>query len=383
MLLIHMNVGVISLTRKHDAVGDAFRALRSLFYEATGRRAIARVYEVLDALDLETRLGLRPIVSHKHKTAYGWHIVITLPPGISSKQIIDRLDYFKEQTGGYIDVKLIQNNVHLDIATNELPSSVQFDESLLQAQGYIKLPIGQTFSGPLIVDLSRLPHVFVAGTTGGGKTTALRTFAVSLIRQGVAVIIIDLKGLDFWHLREHAVVVSNYEDAERVLLLLNQEHDRRVHILQEAGVVKVQDLNAQLPWVAVIIDELAELQSKDAQQALNRLARLSRATGISLIAATQRPSYTLFAKFTDTRMLFSGRLCFFMLKPEDSRLILDTDAASTLPPDVPGRAIWQWDRQVLVQCYQVSIKQANAILQLSERKEVITLEQSRKGLRPR
>lgn len=355
------------MSRRDDEnlIAMLIQSIRYAWWHRPGYETIGQVLETMDALGFETRTGQRPVLSHKHRTDTGWHLVFTLPPGISSLDVIKKLDYFEEQVGGTIAVKTNGNKLHLDISTQQLPGNVPFEwVPDLYTDMYLPIPIGQSLSGPIVIDLAKLPHMLIAGNTGGGKTTFLRTATTALLHQpNVFVTVIDLKGLDFGYLRDRALVVDTEQDASSVLAALNRELDRRRRILQAAGATKLPEYQGDdLPWIVCVIDELAELTDKEDQAALNRLGRLARAVGISLMVATQRPSHTLFSKFTDLRMLFAGRLVFSVPKPEDSRLILDTDTASKIPADIPGRAVWRWDSESIVQCPNLTVKAAKRLL---------------------
>ena len=358
-----------------NALADLIAMTRRSLLHLRGKGVVAQCLDVMDALDLHTKSGQKPVLAHYHRTPSGWRLEWSLPAGIASRDILAKLDHFCEQTGCHIDAAVSGRILHMDVRTAAMPERVAFDWS--GGEGSLPIPIGVTPAGLVSVDLSRLPHLFVAGNTGGGKTTFLRGLATAAIQDNALVTVIDLKGLDFAHLASsgHALVVDTEQDSMAVLAALNREMDRRKGILKQAGVTRLQDYRG-LPWIVAIVDELAELQDKAAQDALNRLARLSRAVGICLVAATQRPSHTLFQRFTDTRMLFAGRLCFHMPKPEDSRLILDSDAAAKLPP-IPGRAVWKWDREVEVQCMDCQPKDSRRLLQGVE---VRSIEPSRKRL---
>lgn len=350
----------------HTALAELITQVSLAWRHRPGNEVPAAVLDTFDALHFETRAGQKPVLAHKHKEPYGWHLVFCLPPGISARDIEAKLDHFQEQVGGRIELKKNGKLVHFDVFASPLPDRMDYDEWNPFNYPNMALPflVGATAAGPLVVDLARLPHIFVAGQTGGGKTTALQSLAVSLIQQGALLAVIDLKGLDFNHLTDHALVVDDEADGTEVLAALNRELNRRKKLLKAAGVNKLQDYpNDDLPWIACIVDELGEFSdNKEAQAHLNRLGRLARAVGICLICATQRPSHSLYPKFTDFRMLFSGRLCFWMPKPEDSMLILENDTAARLPANIPGRAIWQWSGQTEVQCAYLDVKHAKKLL---------------------
>lgn len=365
-----------------------FSLARRAWWHRPGYEAIGQVLDTFESLGFATRHGQKPVLAHKHRTPAGWHLVFALPPGISSQDVSAKLSHFQEQAGAAIELKTNGRLLHMDIRTTPMPERAPYSwDPAEYPKLTLPLPIGHTPAGPVVIDLPSLPHLFVAGNVGGGKTTFLRAAVVSLLATGnVLPVIIDLKGLDFHHLHTsgHALVVDTDDGAMAALSSLNREMDRRRDILKRAGATKLQEYRGHdLPWIVALIDELAELQQREAQEALNRLARLSRATGICLIVATQRPSHTLFSRFTDTRMLFSGRLCFHVPKPEDSRLILDSDAAARLPPSIPGRAIWRWDREVEVQCLHLSPVEAQKILAGIPAPGVIAVESRATRLPPR
>lgn len=377
-------------TADDNALRDAGMALRRVWWQAVGMGPVAAAVDVMEALGLETRHGQRPVLAHKHRIASGWHLAWNLPPGIGSKEIVAKLDYFAEQTGGPVEMTVKGHILHMDLHSQPLPTRVKFGwDPNAYPDLALPIPIGTAASGPVVIDLASLPHLFVAGETGGGKTTCLLALTTALLLRGdVWLVMIDLKGLDFWFLRKSglALVVDTEADAMRVLEATNAEMDRRKAILQQAGHVKIRDYHAAggvLPWLVLMVDELAELRDKEAQEALNRLARLSRATGICLVCATQRPSHTLFARFTDTRMLFSGRLVFNVPNPEDSRLLLGSDSAARIPPNIPGRAIWRHGGEVEVQCPYITQREARKLLTGLPHVEVTILNESGpKRLRP-
>jgi S-DNA-T family DNA segregation ATPase FtsK/SpoIIIE len=341
------------------------KAARRAWWSRPGYEAIGKVFDTFEALGFETRSGMKPVLAHKHRTAAGWHLVWQLPPGISSQDITAKLMHFEEQVGGSIILESKGPKLHMNVTTTELPRKVAFDCEVSQQNSlYLPVPIGVGVTGPVVIDLASLPHMLIGGNTGGGKTTFLRVATVSLMQRGdVFPVVIDLKGLDFAYLRDRALLIDTEQGASSVLAALNREMDRRRKILQAAGATKLPEYHGNdLPWIVCIVDELAELTNKEDQAALNRLGRLARAVGISLMVATQRPSHTLFNRFSDLRMLFAGRLMFTVPKPEDSRLLLDSESACRLPADIPGRAIWRWSREQEVQCYNLSMSAARRML---------------------
>lgn len=363
-------------------------AIEQLKRHRRGHESVGRLQDALDGLGFTTKTGLKPLLAHEHKTAYGWHLVFHLPPGISSEDIIKKRRHLEEQAGGEIDFKLIDQNLHMDVSLIPLGNIVEYDPSEVPDERmHMPVPMGLSQKGKLVVDLANKPHMLVGGNTGSGKTTFLRVLTISLLKAGVHVVIIDLKGgLDFACFRNHCALVTSDRDALAVMKGLQKECQRRIPILEKAMVTSLKEYEGDdLPFVCLVIDEVAELETKESQQALNRLARLSRSAGISIVCATQRPSSSIFSStvFSNTRMLFSGRLCFAVPRPEDSKMVLDDDAASRLPQDIPGRAIWQWERQHEVQCYNMSLKDAQSVLSTISVKGGLLHAQPAKKLAPR
>lgn len=355
------------------------------WWSRKGYEPIGKVLETFDALHMETRSGMKPVMSHKHRIPTGWHLVFTLPPGISSNDVASKIDYFREQTGGTITLKPHGALLHMEVHTNPIVENIAFEWDPTQYPKYsLPIPIGYTAAGLVAIDLAKLPHLFVAGTTGNGKTNYLRALAVSLLlNSNVQVVVIDLKRLDYGFLKNHALLAKTKTLASQTLEALNSEMDRRIDILEEAGVTKLQEYTGtDIPWLVAIIDELGEITDPKDTEMLNRLVRLSRASGISIVAATQRPSHTLYKGFTDTRSQFSGALCFWTKKAEDSRMILDSDNAHRIA-NLPGRAIWQWGDEIELQTMNLPINDAKEIVAQLQPRGVVIGEQGRDRLLPR
>jgi S-DNA-T family DNA segregation ATPase FtsK/SpoIIIE len=175
----------------------------------------------------------------------------------------------------------------------------------------------------------------------------------------VRVYVIVLKRLEFASYKKHTVCVFKEPDALLVLRMVEQEMERRMELLEQAGVVKVQDYEG-LPYIALVIDEIAELQNEKAWDILNRLVRLARALGISVVAATQRPSTKVIDG--DTRALFTARISFRVADEVNSRIILDGPQAAYLPT-TPGRAIYRFgDRCREVQTMFLPVEKVRELL---------------------
>ena len=218
------------------------------------------------------------------------------------------------------------------------------------AQSGMRLPLalGKTTSGkPMVADLSKLPHLLVAGATGSGKSVCLNCIITSLLYRlhphQVRFILIDPKMLELTvyksipHLGRP--VVTSPRRAEKVLADVVVEMEGRYRKLAEASVRNIEDYNSrqtelqkQLPYIVVMVDELADLlmsaNSSRTELLITRLAQMARAVGIHLILATQRPSVDVITGLIKAN--FPARIAFQVSSKVDSRTIIDANGAEKL-----------------------------------------------------
>lgn len=232
-----------------------------------------------------------------------------------------------------------------------------------QKSGY-ELPIilGKTISNEIfIADLAKMPHLLMAGATGQGKSVGLNVILTSLLYKKhpseVKFILVDPKKVEltlFNKIERHFLaMLPNAEEAiitdtKKVINTLNSlciEMDNRYNLLKDAGVRNIKEYNAKfikrrlnpekghkfLPYIVLVIDELADLMmtaGKEVEQPIARLAQLARAIGIHLIVATQRPSVNVITGLIKAN--FPARLSFKVTAKVDSRTIMDTGGAEQL-----------------------------------------------------
>lgn len=214
--------------------------------------------------------------------------------------------------------------------------------------GTLRLALGRDVAGrPVVDDLQGLPHLLVAGATGSGKSVCLNAIIATLLCQNtpkqLRMIMIDPKRVELSafggipHLA--APVIVEMQRAVGVLQWVLNEMDRRYRLLAKLGARNIQVFNdmvrdspgEQLPYLVVIVDELADLMlvSPDAvEDSICRLAQLARATGIHLIVATQRPSVDVVTGLIKANL--PARIAFAVASQTDSRVILDSPGAEAL-----------------------------------------------------
>ena len=208
----------------------------------------------------------------------------------------------------------------------------------------LTIALGKDVSGnPVVTDLGKLPHLLIAGSTGSGKSIFLHSVILSLIYksppEAIKFLMIDPKRIELSVYEGipyllHPVVLDP-KTATKALRWLVDEMDRRYAIFEEVGARNLDSYNEnfekKLPYIIVIIDELADLMvvsSREVETLLTRLAQMARAAGIHLLVATQRPSVDI---ITGTiKVNFPARISFQVTSKIDSRTILDTQGAERL-----------------------------------------------------
>jgi len=214
------------------------------------------------------------------------------------------------------------------------------------AKSKLTLALGKGAGGEAIsADLAKMPHLLIAGSTGSGKTVCLNAIICCLLLYGtpydVQFILIDPKRVELTtynsipHLA--APVIVDAEKALNALRWLNEEMNKRYQKLASAGIrnIEVYNKNKQgnqkMPYLTLVIDELADLMmagGDEVEHILCRLAQLSRAVGIHLVVATQRPSVDVVTGLIKAN--FPTRISFAVTSQVDSRTILDGGGAEKL-----------------------------------------------------
>jgi S-DNA-T family DNA segregation ATPase FtsK/SpoIIIE len=246
-------------------------------------------------------------------------------------------------------------------------SEILGSEVYAEMHSPLALALGKDIAGnPVVVDLQKMPHLLVAGTTGSGKSVALNAMILSLLYKSepkqVRLIMVDPKMLelsmyqDIPHLL--APVVTDMKQAANALMWCVAEMERRYKLMSWVGVRNLSGFNhkvadaekagkpledpatldagapqplTQLPYIVVVIDELADLMmvvGKKVEELVARLAQKARASGIHLIVATQRPSVDVITGLIKANI--PTRIAFQVASRVDSRTILDQQGAETL-----------------------------------------------------
>jgi S-DNA-T family DNA segregation ATPase FtsK/SpoIIIE len=239
----------------------------------------------------------------------------------------------------------IPNQTRQTVYLREMIESNAFKSS----HSHLTLALGTTIAGEsYVADLAKMPHLLVAGATGSGKSVSLNSMICSLLFKAtpgnVRFLMIDLKMLElsFYEGIPHLLlpVVTNAKNAKTALRWMTDEMERRYSMMAEKGVRSIEKYNQKmqkqegaetLPYIVVVIDELADLMMvspKEVEEYIARLAQMARASGIHLILATQRPSVDVLTGIIKAN--FPARISCKVFSKVDSRTILDTNGAESL-----------------------------------------------------
>lgn len=235
----------------------------------------------------------------------------------------------------------VPNSQTMLVSIREMLSSDEF-----RRQDYkLPLALGKDIAGkPVVADLATMPHLLIAGTTGSGKTVCVNALIMSMLfvasPNEIKFLMVDPKMVELavFNGLPHLLcpVVTDAKKVSHALNWVVDQMEARYKILAEAGVRNIEIYNEKfgqekIPYIVVIIDELADLMMIAQQQienAITRLAQLSRAVGIHLILATQRPSVDVITGVIKAN--FPARVSFKVASKVDSRTVLDGNGADKL-----------------------------------------------------
>jgi S-DNA-T family DNA segregation ATPase FtsK/SpoIIIE len=236
----------------------------------------------------------------------------------------------------------IPNKISQKVYLKQIITSPAFQN----AEAKLTLALGKNSSGePFVTNLGKMPHLLIAGATGSGKSVCINAITTSLLYrlppEEVRFVMIDPKMLELSayegipHLERS--VITNPKVAEHVLSEIVIEMEERYRRLAKCGVRNIEDFNRKqkegniLPYIVIIVDELADLMMSSANRVeglITRLAQMAWAVGIHLILATQRPSVDVITGLIKAN--FSARIAFQVASKIDSRTILDRNGAEKL-----------------------------------------------------
>ncbi|MDD5605998.1 MAG: DNA translocase FtsK 4TM domain-containing protein [Patescibacteria group bacterium] len=227
------------------------------------------------------------------------------------------------------------------VRLREVMESGEFDS----IKSPLRIPLGRDVAGtPMATDLIKMPHLLIAGATGAGKSVFLNSLLIGLLYQNspedLRIILVDPKRVEFTTYNDvphllSPVIVDPHKTINSLKWLV-VEMDRRYRAMSDAKVRDIASYNRQnrdgkMPYIVLVIDELADLMAVSAREVeayICRLAQMSRAVGIHLVLATQRPSVDVITGLIKAN--FPSRIAFAVTSGTDSRTVLDTIGAEKL-----------------------------------------------------
>jgi S-DNA-T family DNA segregation ATPase FtsK/SpoIIIE len=245
---------------------------------------------------------------------------------------------------GYVGIE-VPNTAKALVSLRDVMESPEFGK----VKSPLRVGLGQNVAGtPIVADLAAMPHLLIAGTTGSGKSVCVNGLIAGLLLlntpDDLKLVMVDPKRVELTgyngipHLA--APVVVEMDRVVGTLQWAQREMDHRYKLFAEVGARNIGDYNkkisrrvgqAKMPYIVIIVDELADLMMlapEETERAITRLAQMARATGIHMVIATQRPSVDVVTGLIKAN--FPARIAFAVASSTDSRVILDTTGAERL-----------------------------------------------------
>ncbi len=236
------------------------------------------------------------------------------------------------------------------VALRNVLESETYQEQKRGNAAPLLIPLGRNVSGePISLDISQMPHLLIAGTTGSGKSVCMAAIATALLMQytpdHLQLVMLDPKMVELSRFDGIPHLIGPVEiELTRIIGVLGwctQEMDRRYKLLENHGARNIRMYNEQqlargadatpLPYLVILIDEIGDLMLSNAEEterAITRLAQMARAVGMHLVIATQRPSVDVITGLIKAN--FPSRIAFSVASGGDSRVIIDRSGAEDL-----------------------------------------------------
>lgn len=277
--------------------------------------------------------------------------------GVSVRSVINRIDDISLNMAAPVRIEApIPGKPAIGIEVPNATRETVFMRTMLESEAFrastkpLEVPLGLGIGGDVqMCDLSAMPHLLVAGTTGSGKSVCINTILLGLMfktsPEDLRLILIDPKQIEFApyehvpHL--YMPIVTDMQRASGALACAVQEMERRYSLIKDVGVRNIDDYNKavrndpereHLPRIVIVIDEFADLKmscaNNDPENFTCRLAQKARAAGIHLIIGTQRPSVDVITGKLKNNI--PSRIAFTVMQQVDSRTILDMNGAESL-----------------------------------------------------
>lgn len=309
-----------------------------------------------DLLSMKAGNGQRPKVIKAIEIDENKTKVILKSEGIGVERYKNKIDDLTSAFGQIIEsIESCKNPKFIEVSLTKkrLPEKVSYYELEKEKKKPYSFMIGESLGGNLDQDISSLPHMLIAGTTGGGKSVFFKQTLLSLLKSSnhLQLYLLDLKkGVEMRAFSDlpNVKVIKDEKDAVVTLRNLKKEMDDRFKFLEKNKINEIIPTRDNMDKIIIGIDEASILYTKsknatknkyitEARELTDELSKLSRAAGIHLIFATQKVT----KETIDTKVQenIGGRMCFKMNTLQGSMTVLGNKKALELP-DIKGRAIW-------------------------------------------
>jgi S-DNA-T family DNA segregation ATPase FtsK/SpoIIIE len=293
-----------------------------------------------------------PILRKKRKQESGMTLEYTIPIGLCKKDFDEQRERLEQAVSGEVSISTRIGLLLIDIAYGEIPTSAKWEP--VQMEGELPIMVGVSRSGLITADLADFPHLLVAGQTMAGKSVFLHQAIAQLVHNPKCKLFVsDFTRADFAYLRKHAWFAHSIYKAYEILYYLVEKLDRRLDLMERAGVEKIQNYPGDLPYLVLVIDEFSHLspilykyegkEKKEIRQECHSmlvdLLCRARKVGIHVVLSTQRPDHEVLPG--QMKANIPTTVCYQVRNRVNSQICLDNDKAALLP-GIAGRAIWQF-----------------------------------------
>jgi hypothetical protein len=341
------------------AVGSVFFSILVFCIGIPLRWIRSKYHKIFETVGLKNRLGETPIVTKIQKMGKYQKQIKLNAKGIGIDTFRAKsadLETLFNRTIESITLGKTPKFININITSKVLPNFIAYSDNKSKALSSNCFLIGEALEGDIKANLSTLPHLMIAGTTGGGKSNFFKHLLLNLLKstQKIQMYLIDLKGgLEMIDFKEapNVKVTKNIQDSLKVLKLIEVEMNARFQYLEKNNKKVINPKFDPYDRIVCAIDEASLLYAKvnrleddyeeitKAKAITDRLTKLGRAAGIHIIFATQKVTKETIS--TSIQENISARICFKMNTMQGSLQVLGNGDATNLP-EIPGRGIWSY-----------------------------------------
>lgn len=335
-------------------------------------------------VELKNKQGVYPEVYKEFDTELGRRYILYLPTGLELNDFLKLKNALEQQINKKTEIQYKNGFIEIQFINKELDNKIPYNPPKRNPKiKSLVIPVGESIKDTVYIKTNDIPHVLICGTTGSGKSVAVRSILTSLITinspQELELFLIDLKQVElsaFSRVKHCKCFIRNPYEASKKIEELMEECDRRYNKFFECGVNNIYDYNKKNPknkmkMQAIFIEEfvMMQLAGKQAMNTLKIFASLSRASGQYLFLSCQRPDNTVIDNVL--KACLGNRLIFRTEDSKNSIICLDKEGAEKLRGE--GHAILKQGSKITeLQGYWLSLEDAKEYIKpyLKENKDI-------------